>query len=242
MTIDLFIPCFVDQVFPRTGLATVHLLEKAGCKVRYNREQTCCGQPAFNSGYHKDAQVLAEKFIRLFSQSEAVVAPSASCVAMVRKHYASLNFDKSIAEEYERLKSRVFELSEFLVDHLRWNDVESSFHHKVAYHTSCHGYRELGIYDQPRSLLQKVKGIDLVEPDDLHACCGFGGTFSAKFPELSTSMGEDKIQAVLRTGADVITATDDSCLMHLSGMLQKKRIPIKTLHYARILAGGEFLA
>ncbi len=241
MTVDLFIPCFVDQVFPRTGLAAVRLLEMAGCTVRYRREQTCCGQPAFNSGYHDEAAKLAERFVRLFADADVVMAPSASCVAMVKKHYSSLDLDTETRQLHEELKGRVFELSQFLVDELKIASFPSRYPHTVAYHTSCHGYRELGVYDQPLQLLRGVKEMELVEPDDLHACCGFGGTFSAKFPELSVAMGEDKIIAIERTGADVITATDDSCLMHLAGMLQKRKSSIRTLHYARILAGGEFL-
>ncbi len=240
--VHLFIPCFVDQVYPQTGLAALKLLRAAGCEVIYPRGQTCCGQPAFNSGYAGEAADLAERFIRLFRDAEAVVAPSASCIAMVRVHYGDLPLAPEIREEYESLRERVFELSEYLVDRLGVTDFGARFPGRVAYHASCHGLRELGILRQPMELLRKVEGLELVEPDDRHLCCGFGGTFAAKFSSLSAAIGEDKIEALVRTGAEVVTATDDSCLMHLGGMLSRRKVPIRPLHYARILAGGEALA
>jgi len=160
---------------------------------------------------------------------------------MIKNHYAELDLRPLVRHEYDNIKHRIFELSEFLVDELKCTDFNATFPHRVAYHTSCHGYRELGIYDQPVELLRKVKGIDLVEPDDRKQCCGFGGTFSVKFPELSTTIGEDKVEAIQQTGADVVTSTDDSCLMHLQGLFSRNKIPIQTLHYARIIAGGEAL-
>ncbi len=239
--VHLFIPCFVDQIYPQTGMATVKLLQKAGCDIFYPQSQTCCGQPAYNSGYWKEAKKLAERFVRVFANAETVVSPSASCVSMVKDQYQNLDLSGSILRDYEALRPRVFELSEFLVDDLKTIDFYSHFPHKVAYHTSCHGYRELNIHKQPVTLLENVRDIDLVELDDRKQCCGFGGTFSVKFPEISTAMGEDKLEAILKSKADVITATDDSCLMHISGMLARKKIPIRTYHYARILAGGESL-
>jgi len=239
--VSLFVPCFVDQMYPETGLATVSLLEKYGCEVFYPKEQTCCGQPAFNSGYFDEAAQLAEKFVKIFADSEAVVAPSASCVSMVRKHYESLEFrDKALRAEYESLRKRVFEIGEYLYDELEIKSVESKFSHRVAYHASCHGYRELGILEQPLSLLNSVDGIDLVELNDRKQCCGFGGTFAVKFPEISGAIGEDKVLAILESKAEVVTATDDSCLMHIHGMMAKRGIKIKTMHYSRILNGEEF--
>jgi L-lactate dehydrogenase complex protein LldE len=236
--VHLFIPCFVDQMFPETGMATVKLLEDAGCEVIYNRNQTCCGQPAFNSGFHGDAASLAKKFVKLFSKAEVVVAPSASCVAMVKKHYQDLDLGgKKITAEYENMRGKIFELSEFLVDVLKIEKVKASFPHKVAYHASCHGYRELGIHDQPLTLLKSVEGIELVELDDRKQCCGFGGTFATKFSDLSAAIGEDKIESIKAAGARYVIATDDSCLMHIGGMIKKKNLSIKTLHYSQILAG-----
>lgn len=238
-TVHLFIPCFVDQLYPETGEAMVRLLNRAGCEVRYLREQTCCGQPAFNSGYWDEARPLAERWVRLFADAEAVVSPSASCVAMVRRHYGDLGLRGAEGDDYEALRKRVWELSEFLVDELGVTDVGARFPHRVAYHTSCHGYRELGILDQPLALLREVEGIDLVELDDRRACCGFGGTFAAKFGELSAAIGDDKLAAIRRSGAEVVTATDDSCLMHIGGMLRHRREGVRALHYASILAGEE---
>lgn len=239
--VHLFIPCFVDQLYPQTGLATVELLRRAGCEVVFPRGQTCCGQPAYNSGFMKDAAVLAEHFVEVFGDAEAVVAPSASCVAMVRRHYSKLDLHESVRSDYEALRSRVFELSEFLVDQLKVTDFGARYPHKVAYHTSCHGYHELGIREQPLRLLEQVKDLELVEPDDRKQCCGFGGTFAVKFPEVSTAIGDDKVEAIRLTGAEVLTATDDSCLMHLAGLFSRKKVPVRTLHYARIIAGGEAL-
>ena len=161
----------------------------------------------------------------------------ASCVAMVRRHYGELGLEGGDAEQWESLREKIWELSEFLVDVLHLKKVGGAFPHRVAYHTSCHGYRELGIHNQPLSLLRSMNEIDLVELDDQKRCCGFGGTFAVKFSGLSTAMGDDKIEAIERSGAAYVTATDDSCLMHLAGMISKRKLPIKTLHYARILAG-----
>jgi len=235
--VSLFIPCFVDQIYPETGLATVNLLRRAGCTVDYPREQTCCGQPAFNSGYRGETCSLAERFIRLFADAEAVVAPSGSCVAMTRVHYGELELDAGLRREWESLRARIFELSEYLVDELKVEDLGTSFPHRVAYHASCHGLRELGIHQQPLELLKRVRGIDLVELDDHQRCCGFGGTFAAKFSDLSSAIGEDKLEAIRESGAEVVTATDDSCLMHIGGLLKRHKMPMRTLHYARIAAG-----
>lgn len=235
--VHLFIPCFVDQLYPETGVATVKLLRKAGCSPLFLREQTCCGQPSYNSGFHKETKELAEKFIRIFAEAEVVVAPSASCVAMVREHYGELELEPALRTEYESLRTRVFELSEFLVDEIGFTDVPGKFSGRVAYHASCHGYRELGIERQPKTLLAKVPGMELVGLEDRKACCGFGGTFAAKFSSLSAAMGEDKLHAIEMSGASVVTATDDSCLMHLEGMAKKRHLPIRFYHYARLLAG-----
>ncbi|GBE30332.1 lactate utilization protein A [bacterium BMS3Bbin04] len=235
--VSLFIPCFVDQLFPETGLATVELLKRAGCEVSYDRKQTCCGQPSFNSGFHKETKHLAEKFIRLFRDAEYIVAPSGSCLSMVKEHYGELELAGSVRDDWESMRGRVFELSQFLVDELKITDIGGHWNGRVAWHTSCHGYRELGIDQQPLTLLRNVEGIDLVELDDRKRCCGFGGTFAAKFSDLSVAMGEDKLEAIQQSGAQTVTATDDSCLMHINGMLQRKKMPVQAMHYARILVG-----
>jgi L-lactate dehydrogenase complex protein LldE len=236
-TVSLFIPCFVDQLFPETGLATAEILRRAGCEVSYNPEQTCCGQPAFNSGFQHDTKHLAERFIRLFNESDYVVAPSGSCLTMVKNHYGDLDLSGSARSDWESLRGRVFELSQFLVDELKITDLGGTWNGRVAWHTSCHGYRELGIDRQPLELLKNVKGIDLVELDDRKQCCGFGGTFAAKFSSLSAAIGEDKLLAIEQSGAQTVTATDDSCLMHIGGMIKKRQIPVQAMHYARILVG-----
>ena len=236
-TVSLFIPCFVDQLFPETGLATVELLRRAGCKVHYTREQTCCGQPAFNSGFQHDTLHLAQRFIRIFDEADYVVAPSGSCLAMVKKHYAELDLSDPERERWEAMRPRLFELSQVLVDELGITDVGGRWNERVAWHTSCHGYRELGIDQQPLELLRQVEGIDLIELDDRKQCCGFGGTFAAKFSALSAAIGEDKLAAIERSGAATVTATDDSCLMHIGGMLSRANSQVKALHYVRILAG-----
>ncbi|MCB2211956.1 (Fe-S)-binding protein [bacterium] len=234
-TVSLFIPCFVDQLFPETGLATATLLKRAGCRVTYNREQTCCGQPSFNSGFQKETVRLAERWIRLFKDAEYVVAPSGSCLSMVKKHYGELELPASVRDDWEHLRGRIFEVSQFIVDELKINDIGGTWNGRVAWHTSCHGYRELGIDSQPLELLRHVEGIDLVELQDRKQCCGFGGTFAAKFSALSAAIGEDKLLAIEQSGAQTVTATDDSCLMHIGGMLSKRKSPVQVLHYARIL-------
>ncbi|MBS1262255.1 MAG: Lactate utilization protein A [Calditrichaeota bacterium] len=237
-TVSLFIPCFVDQLFPETGVAVAEVLRRVGCTVRYPREQTCCGQPSFNSGFAREALPLAERFIRVFGDADAVVVPSGSCLAMVKQHYGELALPERVRGDWEALRGRVFELSQFLVDELGIRDAGGRWRGRVAWHTSCHGYREMGIDGQPLALLRNVAGLELVELDDRKLCCGFGGTFAAKFSALSAAIGEDKLAAIERTGASTVTATDDSCLMHIAGMLSRRDIAVKTVHYARILAGG----
>ncbi|MBZ0265615.1 (Fe-S)-binding protein, partial [bacterium] len=221
----------------------LHILERCGIEVVYPKNQTCCGQPSFNSGYWKETSKAAEHFIQLFQNAETVVTPSGSCAAMVKKHYADLELSQYARSTFEQLQPRIFELSQFLVDELKITDlnVKHSYQHKVAYHTSCHGHHDLGIRDQAKTLLKNVPGIELIDIPDRKQCCGFGGTFSVKFPEVSVAMGEDKLEAVQKTGAGVITATDDSCLMHLNGLITKRKLPLRTIHYARILAGDEVL-
>lgn len=239
--VQLFIPCLVDQFYPKTGLATVELLKQYDIEVIYPEKQTCCGQPVFNSGFHNDATKLAMKFINDFSADLPIVSPSASCVSMVRNHYEKFDLSKEQFEKWSFLKNQIFELGEFLVDFCSIKKIEGRFEHRVAYHPSCHGLRELNIFNQPRQLLESIDQLELVDLGDREACCGFGGTFSAKFPELSVEIGLDKIRAVEESGADILTATDDSCLMHLAGIIEKRNSPIKVMHYSRILAGGEYL-
>jgi L-lactate dehydrogenase complex protein LldE len=242
---SLFITCFNDTLFPETGQAVVALLERLGVDVDFPREQTCCGQMHFNTGYADEAVPLVRRFVAAFSASEVVVAPSGSCVAMVRDFYsraAEIADDRSLAEEVEALRPRVLELSELLVDRLGVEDVGAYFPHRVTYHPTCHSLRLLRVGDRPLRLLRAVRGIDLVELPEATQCCGFGGTFAVKNADTSTAMLTDKVRAILDTGAEVCSASDNSCLMHIGGALSRQRAGVRTMHLAEILAATEAAA
>jgi L-lactate dehydrogenase complex protein LldE len=229
--VALFITCFNDTLFPDTGKATVALLERLGCEVEFPLEQTCCGQMHGNAGYEDDARPLAERFGRVFAGAEAVVSPSASCVGFVRDHYPRMGVPFS--------GPPVYELSEFLVDVLGVEDVGASFPHRVTLHPTCHSIRALGIGDRPERLLRAVRGIDLIELDGARECCGFGGTFAVKNADTSMAMLGDKLRGVLDTRAEVCTAVDTSCLMHIGGALARQRSGVRVMHLAEILAARE---
>jgi L-lactate dehydrogenase complex protein LldE len=234
----LFVTCLVDQFFPDVGEATVCLLEQAGRRVEFPGEQTCCGQPAFNMGYHEEARRLARRFIQIFESYQEVVAPSGSCVSMVRLFYPELfDGEPEWRQRARRLGERVFELTELL--HANGFEPRGRFQGKVTYHDSCHLLRELGIRDQPRDLLKRLPGVDRVEMENSDICCGFGGAFSVKMSGLSEAMLEDKLRTAEATGADVLTATDCGCLMHLGGALRRRGSSLRALHIAEILAGGD---
>lgn len=242
MTIDLFITCLNDAMFPRTGEATAKLLERLGQTVRFNEAQTCCGQMHFNSGYQEDALRLVRHFVQTFRDAEAVVAPSGSCVGMVRDLYpraAEWAGDEALLAEVHALAPRVFELSEFLVRHLGVEDVGAYYPHRVTYHQTCHAMRVLRVGDAPLRLLRNVRGLKLVELPAVEQCCGFGGTFSVKNAETSTAMLADKVQNVLSTKAEACTAGDNSCLMHIGGGLSRLQAGTRTVHLAEILASTE---
>jgi L-lactate dehydrogenase complex protein LldE len=228
LRVALFITCFNDTLFPRTGQAVVRLLERLGHEVEFRAEQTCCGQMHLNSGYAAEAGALARRFARVFDGADAVVSPSASCVATVRHGYARLGV----------AAPPVFELTEFLVDRLGVEDVGAYFPHRVTYHPTCHGLRLLGLGDRPLRLLRAVRGIDLVDLPEAEECCGFGGTFAVKNADVSTAMLADKMRRVLDTGAEVVTAADNSCLMHIGGGLSRGRAGTRALHLAEILASA----
>lgn len=242
MRIALFITCFNDTLFPRTGQAVVSLLERLGHEVSFPLEQTCCGQMHFNSGYHDEAVPLVRRFARVFADEELIVSPSGSCVAMVRDHYpriAAESGDAELIEQVRRLGERTFELSELLVDELGLEDVGAYYPHRVTYHPSCHALRMLHVDDKPLRLLRAVRGIDLVELPRAEQCCGFGGTFAIKNADTSIAMLSDKLRSVLDTRAEVCTAADNSCLMHIGGGLSRQRTGVKALHLAEILASTE---
>ncbi len=242
MKASLFITCFNDTLFPETGQATVRLLERLGVEVDFPREQTCCGQMHFNSGYADEAVPLVRRFVSVFADSEVVVAPSASCVGMVRDYYtdvAERSGDEVLKEEVRAIQPRVLELSEFLVDRLGVEDVGAYFPHQVTYHPTCHSLRILHVGDRPLRLLRAVAGIELVELPEAEECCGFGGTFAVKNADTSMAMLTDKVRAVLDTGAQVCTAGDNSCLMHIGGALSRQRAGVRAMHMAEILASTD---
>jgi L-lactate dehydrogenase complex protein LldE len=234
--VSLFVPCFVDQLLPEVAVDTIKVLRRIGYEVEFLQDQTCCGQPAFNTGYWNEARPCAEKFLRVFGNAEVVVCPSGSCTTMVRSFYPELLASGSLHDDAIALGKRTFELSEFLVNVAGMTDVGAAFPHSVTYHASCHGLRELHLRDEPLQLLRKVSGLKLVEMLRSDECCGFGGTFSTKFESISVAMGESKAESIAVTGAEFVTAIDSSCLLHVQGILGKQGAPARTIHLASILA------
>jgi L-lactate dehydrogenase complex protein LldE len=242
MRISLFITCFNDTIFPATGRAMVQLLERLGHTVDFPLEQTCCGQMHFNTGYQRESIPLVRHFVETFASSEVVVAPSASCVGMVRDFYAraaELSGDRRLLEAVAALTPRVFELSEFLVNQLGVEDVGAYYPHRVTYHPTCHSLRILHVGDAPLRLLRAVRGIDLVELPNAEQCCGFGGTFAVKNADTSLAMLSDKLRCILDTRAEVCAAADNSCLMQIGGALSRQRAGVRPVHLAEILASTE---
>ncbi len=241
ITVDIFIPCFVDQLAPQIGFNMVKVLEKVGCRVHYNPNQSCCGQPAFNAGYFDNAREVAIKFLKDFPEPDRyIVTPSASCAGMVRNSYELL-FKKhpGYAGDLARISKNTFEFTEFLVDVLGITRVQGSRLEGVAtYHDSCSALRECHISKAPRWLLRNVEGLELRELKENETCCGFGGTFAVKFEAISTAMGEQKVQHAIDTQAQILVSTDYSCLMHLNGYIEKHKLPIRTMHIADELASG----
>ncbi len=238
MIVDLFIPCFVDQVYPQIGMNMVKILEKLDVSVNYNTEQTCCGQMAFNSGFWNEAKAMGEKFIHDFSNNRMIVAPSASCVGMVRNYYPELFNNTSLHNQFKQIQKNIYEFTDFLVNVMNVTELGAEFESVITYHDACAALREYGIKEQPRKLLNNVKGLKLIEMIGNDVCCGFGGTFSVKFEQISTAMGEQKVQNAIETGAEYIVSTEASCLMHLEGYINKQKLPIKTMHIVDILASG----
>ena len=236
MKISLFIPCLSEHLFPQSALSMVKVLKHLGHEVEYVENQTCCGQPAFNSGYWKEIIPIAERFIELFMDREIVVAPSGSCVAMVRIFYKELDIRKDLLPGLNDLTNKIFEFTEFLVDRIGVTNVGGRFAHRVTYHDSCHLNRELGVREQPRQLIRSIKDIDFVEMEKSDICCGFGGTFSYKFKEVSVEMVKRKCQYIEESGAEFCVGADSSCLMNIEGYLRKHRMKAKTMHIADLLA------
>jgi L-lactate dehydrogenase complex protein LldE len=238
MVVDIFIPCFVDQLYPGTAMNMVKVLEKVGCDVHYNPKQTCCGQPAFNAGYWDDAKKVGEKFIKEFQNDRYIVAPSASCVGMIKNYYPEMFHNSALHNEYKQIAKNIYEFSDFLVNVLKITDVGATLEGIATYHDSCAALRECNIKKEPRILLEKVRKLELREMKDTESCCGFGGTFSAKFEPIAVGMGADKVKNAMETGAQYLISTDASCLIHINGYIKKQNIGIKTLHLADVLASG----
>ena len=242
MRASLFITCYNDTLYPETGRAVVQLLERLGVEIDFHPKQTCCGQMHANTGFRREAFAQASRFVRMYQDTEAVVIPSSSCVAMIREQYPGLMLElgnEKLQQQFQALLPRVYELSEFITDKLKIEDVGAYFPHRVTYHASCHGLRGLHVGDRPMRLLTKVRGIELVPIDNLERCCGFGGTFSIKNAEVSSAMLSDKLRDVLTTKAEYCTALDNSCLMHIGGALHREYAATRTIHFAEILASTE---
>ncbi len=238
MKVDLFIPCFIDQLRPETAFNTIKVLEKAGCHVNYNVEQTCCGQAAFNAGFWVEAREVGVKFLNEADVNRYMVSPSASCVGMIRNSYDFLFQNSSHHNRFRQLQKKIFELSEFLIEVMKVEDLGSMLTAKATYHDSCSALRECNIKTQPRKLLEKVQGLQLVEMKDCETCCGFGGAFAVKNESISVAMTEQKVENAMATGAEYIISTDFSCLMQMDSFIKQKNLPIKTLHIADVLAQG----
>ncbi len=244
MNTGLFIPCFIDQLYPDTAFHMITVLKKADELARahmqfhYNPEQTCCGQIAFNGGFWDEAKHLGEKFIRDFVKYDYVVGPSASCIGMVKNYYPQMFYNSALHNENNYLSKKIFEFTDFLVNVLKAEDFGAQFEAKITFHDACAAVREYGLTDQPRRLLAKIKGLDLVEMKDSEVCCGFGGTFSVKHKAISSAMAEQKLEHALDVKAEYIVSTEASCLMHLQSYIDKHELPVKTLHIADLLAKG----
>ena len=244
MTVALFIPCYVDQFYPRAGIATLELLEKVGCTVVYPKEQTCCGQPLANSGMEQEARPIYEHFVKTFGQYDYVVCPSGSCVYHINHHYDTLPQSDAV----RRVRERTFELADFLVNVVGVKELKAKFSGRVGIHNSCHGLRGLRLgagservgadFSYYRYLLSMVEGVELVTLDRVDECCGFGGTFSVNQPELSTKMGKDRLADHLRNESQIVTSGDMSCLMHMEGLIRRDGLPLRVMHVAEILNAG----
>ena len=238
MQVQLFIPCFIDQLYPQVAFNTVKILEKAGCTVKYNTQQTCCGQPAFNAGFWGESKDVCTKFVQDFDGADYIVSPSASCAGFIRNNYGKLFENNAFQSPAKKVSSQIFELSEFLVKILNVTDLGASFNGKATFHDSCAGLRACNIKAEPRALLNHVDGLELVEMNDNETCCGFGGSFAVKYDTISVAMADQKIDNAIATEAEFIISTDMSCLMHLDGRINHNGQQIKVIHLADILASG----
>ena len=239
MRVSLFVTCLVDQLWPSVGEASVKVLERAGCEVSFDARQTCCGQPAYNSGYKDEARRVVKHFIDVYDGGvDAIVIPSGSCAAMVKHAPALFEPGGELRRRAEAVAARTHELGSFLVHTLGVEDVGAAFEGKVAWHDACHGLRELGIHDEPRRLIANVRGTEFVEMDGAELCCGFGGTFSVKYPEISTAILDRKLEGLEGRGIDALVSGDVSCLAQIGGRLERLGSSVRTMHLAELLASG----
>jgi L-lactate dehydrogenase complex protein LldE len=238
MKVQLFIPCFIDQLYPQVAFNTVKVLEKAGCTVAYNTQQTCCGQPAFNAGFWGESKDVCTKFVQDFDGADYIVSPSASCAGFIRNNYGKLFENNAFQSPAKKVSSQIFELSEFLVKILGITELGASFNGKATFHDSCAGLRECNIKAEPRALLSQVTGLELVEMNDTETCWGCGGSFAVKYDTISVAMADQKIDNAIATEAEYIISTDMSCLMHIDGRINHNGQQIKVIHLADILASG----
>jgi L-lactate dehydrogenase complex protein LldE len=238
MIVDLFIPCFVDQLYPDTALNMIKVLERVGCGVNYNHEQTCCGQPAFNAGYFDSCKEVGEKFIKEFQNDRYIVSPSASCSGFVRNYYGELFHNSALHNQNRQVQKNLFEFSDFLVNILKITDLGAKLDGVATFHDSCSGLREYGIHREPRVLLSKVRGLELKEMENTDVCCGFGGMFSTKFENVAVGMAEQKIKMAEDIGAEIIISTDLSCLVHLDSFIKKQNKNMRVMHLVDVLVQG----
>ncbi|MGD2272224.1 MAG: (Fe-S)-binding protein [Desulfobacterales bacterium] len=236
--VTLFIQCLVDSIYPEVGEAMVTVFNKLGIALHFPLDQTCCGQPAFNAGYWREARMAARRFIEIFEKAETIVCPSGSCVHMVKHHYPELFKNQpEWLTRAQNVSEKTFEFSEYLVDNLGVEDLGAAYSGKVTYHDSCQSLRGLGIRQQPRTLIRNVRNVEFTEMKKSEACCGFGGIFSVKYPEISTAILEDKVKNIIDSRADVVVGVDMSCLLNIQGLLSRKKSGVKVMHIAELLAG-----
>lgn len=238
MKVSLFITCLVDQLYPNIGVSIVEVLRRVGCEIVFDERQTCCGQPAFNTGYRDEARKFARRFIEIFEETDAdaIVAPSGSCTAMVKHFHELFADEKNWLDRAVQIADKTNELSGFLVNVLKTVDVDASSSGRFTWHDACHGLRELHLRDEPRLLLRNVRGVEYVEMPNADVCCGFGGTFSVKYPEISAGILDNKIESIQAANIDAVVSGDASCLMQIGGRLSRLGSNIKTMHLAEVLA------
>ena len=238
MKVSLFVTCLVDQLWTSIGMSSVEVLRRVGCEVEFDRRQTCCAQPAYNTGYLKEAKQVAQRFISIFeaSNADAIVSPSGSCAAMVHHYPQLFSGDPEWLPRARAVAAKTHELSSFLIRVLKVEDVGASWQGRLTWHDACHGLRDLNIKTEPRTLIRNVRGAEFVELEHADACCGFGGTFSVKYPEISVAILDQKIDAIERAGVDAVVSGDASCLMQIGGRLSRKGSKVRTMHLAELLS------